>query len=1247
MAKNITTEEHIEMWRHMRETTSAGPTGLHFGHLIAGTYDEQIANLDASLAHMAFVSGYASERCQDGTNVMLVKKEGKYLPEELRTILLFDVQFNGNNKLLGRRMMTFAEELNLIAPEQYGSRKHKSAMHQCMNKRLTFDLWRQLKWPAAMSMSDLKSCYDRIVHSIASLAMQRIGTPIPPIFHMFNTIQNLKHFVRTAYGDSKRSFGGHLWAVPCQGVGQGNGAGPQIWALVSTPVLNYLREVGVGVTFATSITAENIRFVGYAFVDDTDLCQMALTEEMTAEEVAMAMQVGMEAWEGAMRATGAAVVPAKSHWYLIDFKWKDGRWSYATTLDRPNSLTVKDHLGVRSEIQRLEPSQAERTLGVRLAPDGNNETEKEYLYSVANEWSLNARSGRLDHRSAWFNLTTVILAKLRYPLPVTTLTEAECDYIMSPILKWGLPACHVCRNFDRTMVYAPTKFQGLGIPNLYTLQGIGKVRYLVDHLNSPNDITGQLLRASAECLRLELGVSGPLLLTDVKKFGCLATKSLLEWTWRWLHEHGIRLYISTPTPPLQRQYDRYLMEDIEKRGFRGSDLQAVNRCRLFLKAFTLADITSGDGNYVIEDNLHGTQRNNESKYTWPRQQRPPTGDWNVWRKAIRETFCDNSSYRLYNPLRKWITTSRKFRWYHSESEQRIYKMSDSGWNYLSVNLTRSRVKIFRETDNTVSYELPSDLRRTVTVEKGTGQFVITGTAEEEENEPLEPTSFWEYLSRLPSSAAWALELLKTNQEGSAIAEAIRRGEAIAVTDGSSKSGFGTSSWTIEGQTNETFISGSNQAPGSKQSMDSYRAELAGLYAIALATKCLCEYYHVEEGEVEVGCDNRTAVQKCFQPDWIINTSDPDFDLICATRTLASQSKVRWTPRHIKGHQDDHKDYDELDRWAKLNCDMDRKAKAHWERVAIESRLPIWDIFGEPPSCWINGTKTYKALQSEIITGIHGTAAKERWNKKKRFLEGTSEDIDWEAQGKAIASVQHSRQVWIVKHAVGMCGVGKWMKRWKQRESAECPRCQHPEEDEEHVWKCQNTEAKNVWKKSIEKLREWMTLKKTDPELRDGICLRLNEWRDDLPKSDLFSRRIAIQQLFEQQDKVGWRVFLEGCVVLDWAAVQQDYYTRIVSRKTGKRWVTELIQKLWQVAWDQWEHRNGILHKKEERKVHELLSRETDRALRTEYTRGMDGLPSNNAHFFSKTLLELLKADLQSKRLWVANVRTARKHYYSR
>ena len=102
--------------------------------------------------------------------------------------------------------MYTAERLNLVAKEQYGSRKHKAAIEKCLNKRLTFDLARQLKRPLAMCSNDAKSCYDRIVHSVASLCMRRMGVEEPLIVCMFTSIHNLEHHIRTVYGVSELSF---------------------------------------------------------------------------------------------------------------------------------------------------------------------------------------------------------------------------------------------------------------------------------------------------------------------------------------------------------------------------------------------------------------------------------------------------------------------------------------------------------------------------------------------------------------------------------------------------------------------------------------------------------------------------------------------------------------------------------------------------------------------------------------------------------------------------------------------------------------------------------------------------------------------------------------------------------------------------------------------------------------------------------------------------------------------------------
>jgi hypothetical protein len=112
---------------------------------------------------------------------------------------------------------------------------------------------------------------------------------------MFQTIQSLEHHVRTVFGESKQFFK-QSGEIPLQGVGQGNGAGPQIWALVSTPVLNMLRSQGLGASFISALSKLQTTLVGFAFVDDTDLVTSG--PDMSIQEVKSRIQESLIAWEG-------------------------------------------------------------------------------------------------------------------------------------------------------------------------------------------------------------------------------------------------------------------------------------------------------------------------------------------------------------------------------------------------------------------------------------------------------------------------------------------------------------------------------------------------------------------------------------------------------------------------------------------------------------------------------------------------------------------------------------------------------------------------------------------------------------------------------------------------------------------------------------------------------------------------------------------------------------------------------------
>ena len=274
-AQPINCDEYKEGWKKVNERTSSSPSGLHVGHWKCGSTDPRINWINTCLANIPYMSGYSPRRWQRGTNVMIEKKKGVFKVDKLRAILLYEADFNLNNKYLGRLMMRKAEKARVLAPEQYGSRKKKSAVSHALNKRLTFDILRQQKKSGAICSCDLKSCYDRIVHSFATLTMMRAGAAESACVSMFSTIQKLKHHVRTAFGDSEDSFGGEPWRdlEPLMGVGQGNGAGPAIWAVLSTIFFDTLRDNGFGAILKAPFSKNVIHLAGYGFVDDTDLIQ--------------------------------------------------------------------------------------------------------------------------------------------------------------------------------------------------------------------------------------------------------------------------------------------------------------------------------------------------------------------------------------------------------------------------------------------------------------------------------------------------------------------------------------------------------------------------------------------------------------------------------------------------------------------------------------------------------------------------------------------------------------------------------------------------------------------------------------------------------------------------------------------------------------------------------------------------------------------------------------------------------------
>jgi Fe-S cluster biosynthesis and repair protein YggX len=67
---------------------------------------------------------------------------------------------------------------------------------------------------------------------------------------------------------------------------------------------------------------------------------------------------------------------------------------------------------------------------------------------------------------------------------------------------------------------------------------------------------------------------------------------------------------------------------------------------------------------------------------------------------------------------------------------------------------------------------------------------------------------------------------------------------------------------------------------------------------------------------------------------------------------------------------------------------------------------------------------------------------------------------------------------------------------------------------------------------------------------------------------------------DAQDDIGWDKFMLGNISVLWQDIQAQYFQEIGKQNSGLRWTSALIQRILQMAWDQWKHRNAILHNSE-------------------------------------------------------------------
>lgn len=273
--------------RSLRERTSSSPHGGHFGHFIAMGENGFLSEYLSWLLSLPLMAGISPPQYRHITACFLQKKPNEFRIHKMRTIWLQDSFFSITQRILARRTYSQAERHGLLAPEDYGGRKGKSALMQAINVRITMDLVLQSKKDAIIRGIDYSNCFDRMAHSMTILKLRQVGHDIHPLICRFATVQNLEVTIRTAFRDAQLHGTNDIYVVPFnepfQGSLQGGADSMVNWTVVSSHIIDMMRRRGHGVAFKCCISGETTHYIGCHFVDDAT--QIDCPEDSVANDI--------------------------------------------------------------------------------------------------------------------------------------------------------------------------------------------------------------------------------------------------------------------------------------------------------------------------------------------------------------------------------------------------------------------------------------------------------------------------------------------------------------------------------------------------------------------------------------------------------------------------------------------------------------------------------------------------------------------------------------------------------------------------------------------------------------------------------------------------------------------------------------------------------------------------------------------------------------------------------------------------
>ena len=776
----VRSQDFQHFWLHAREATESSKSGLHFGHYMAAAHDKVVTRMHVSSLNTIRECGVSPDRWKGAVTVLLEKVFGVRLVDKLRAICLLEADFNWLNKLIfARRLETHCRKHGIIPPEQFCKSK-SNCEEASLVKNLINDHARILHNTLGETSADLDQCFDRSNAPISGIAVRAHGISLASTRLMLSTMQLMQYFIKTGFGlADDASFGGTLESR-LMSLGQGSGAAPMGMRCIITLADNAYKRLGHGMSCKSAIHQRIFILAAIIYVDDTDLFHWAQEYGISDEVFQQDVQRATTDWGMIVQATGGAIKPSKSFWYMLSWKFVRGVPKLKEESELPpNTMTIPQPDGSSAPIPRKPNSHTAKTLGVWNNPLNNPDIPLDKMQEKGLDWVDRLRVRPLERRDTRLSLTSQQYPKLSYGLSSLYAPPDALDEKMGKVYYEALPFLGFNRHINTEYRTLPRQFQGANLRQ-WSVEKMSKdIALLLDHWGSDSTL-GMAFALVYEDFLMEVGLDGNILDRSFSKLSPLASHSWFKILWEYCDKYQVKLTFNEKFHiPKLRQNDRALMELFLDAGLPMETLIILNRVRRYLRVHSLADILMADGSTVNKELAISCKPATSNRvFSW---EQPTPSDLTTWRHSIR--LITSVTLTVSPPLGPFLASPHiPYEFMCSDDESTVFHIFDGGYDSFKAcphsRPTRSGI---RYTKISTSRGLPPATRYASVVNYYSNSLVLQSSYHSY-NTDTHPRPFLTTLFSSSNTSLW--EDLVIDDGGEWIIHSLLNGTLIGGDDGS-------------------------------------------------------------------------------------------------------------------------------------------------------------------------------------------------------------------------------------------------------------------------------------------------------------------------------------------------------------------------------------------------------------------------------------------------------------------------------